>query len=71
MILAKRIPQTVILNGVSPWAQAGAKRSEGSLTETRAEAAGESSLGFSPNARPLWAKAQATLRQGEGFTPPA
>ena len=30
----------VILNGVSPWAQAGAKRSEGSLTETRAEAAG-------------------------------
>ena len=32
----------VILNGVSPWAQAGAKRSEGSLTETRAEAVGES-----------------------------
>jgi len=31
---------TVILNGVSPWAQAGAKRSEESLTETWAEAAG-------------------------------
>ena len=30
---------TVILNGVSPRAQARAKRSEGSLTETRAEAA--------------------------------
>ena len=30
----------VILNGVLPWAQAGAKRSEESLTETRAEAVG-------------------------------
>ena len=37
----RRIETTaVILNGVSPWAQAGAKWSEGSLTETRAEAAG-------------------------------
>src|SRR5436190_327200 len=27
-----------------------------------AEAAGESSLGFSPNTHPLWAKSQATLR---------
>ena len=27
-------PHAVILNGVSPWAQAGAKRSEESLTET-------------------------------------
>ena len=33
-------PTAVILNGVSPRAQAGAKRSEGSLTETRAEAVG-------------------------------
>ena len=60
---------TVILNGVSPRAQAGVKRSEGSLTDTRAEAAGESSLGFSPNTRRLWAKAQATLGQ-RFFTPP-
>ena len=31
----------IILNGVLPWAQAGEKRSEKSLTETRAEAVGE------------------------------
>ena len=30
--------QAVILNGVSPRAQAGVKRSEESLTETRAQA---------------------------------
>ena len=34
------LKNTVILSGVSPGAQAGAKRSEESLTETRAEAAG-------------------------------
>ena len=33
-------PNAVILNGVSPWAKAGVKRSEESLTEMRAEAAG-------------------------------
>ena len=36
----------VILNGVSLWAQAGAKRSEGSLTETRAEAVGENARDY-------------------------
>ena len=37
-VVAKPYKNAVILNGVSPWAKAGAKRSEGSLTATRAEA---------------------------------
>ena len=43
----------VILNGVSPWAKAGAKRSEGSLTETRAEAAGVMAGVLSHRLRPF------------------
>ena len=37
-VVAKPYKNAVILNGVSPWVKAGAKRSEGSLTATRAEA---------------------------------
>ncbi len=44
---------TVILNGVSPRAQAGAKRSEGTLTFPWAEAAGESAHYHPHRLRPL------------------
>ena len=44
---------TVILNGVSPRAKAGAKRSEGSLTVTRAEAAGGMARAPTHRLRPL------------------
>ena len=43
----------VILNGVSPRAQAGAKRSEESLTETRAEAVGGNTRHPTRRLRPL------------------